>query len=54
MMGRWVGSQKLSNLDLGWVKVMGGEFGEVTGIIDLVIIFLFGWHAFLNSYNTLS
>ena len=28
------------NLDLGWVKVMCGEFDEVTAIIDLVINFL--------------
>ena len=38
--GGWVGSQKWSNLDLGWVKVMCSEFGEVTGIIDLMINFL--------------
>ena len=28
------------NLDLRWVKVMGGEFDEVTAIIDLAINFL--------------
>ena len=50
----WGGSQKCSNLDLGWVKVMCGEFGEVSGIIDLVINFLAGGTLFLNSYDTLS
>ena len=46
----WGGSQKLPNLDLGWVKVCSefgevcGEFGEVTGIIDLVIKFFLRWH----------
>ena len=47
--GGWGGSQKWSNLDLGWVKVMCGEFGEVSGIIDLVISFLAGGTLFLNS-----
>ena len=54
MMGGWVESQKLSNLDLGWVKVMCGDFGEVMGIIDLVINFLAIGILFLNSYDTLS
>ena len=49
----WVWSLKLSNLDLGWVKVMCGEFGEVSGIIDLVINFLASGTLFLNSYDTL-
>ena len=40
--GGWVGSQKWSNLDLGWVKVMCGKFGGFRGIIDLVINFLAG------------
>ena len=48
------GSQTLPNLDLGWVKVMCGEFGEVSGIIDLVINFLAAGTLFLNSYDTLS
>ena len=50
----WGGSQKWSNLDLGWVKVMCDEFGEVSGIIDLVINFLAAGTLFLNSYDTLS
>ena len=54
MMGGWVESQKLSNLDLGWVKVMCGDFGEVMGIIDLVINSLAIGILFLNSYDTLS
>ena len=29
--------QKYSNLDLGWDKLMCGKFGEVTGIIGLII-----------------
>ena len=33
---------------------MCGEFGEVSGIIDLVINFLAGGTLFLNSYDTLS
>ena len=33
---------------------MCGEFGEVSGIIDLVINFLVGGTLFLNSYDTLS
>ena len=44
----------MSNLDLGWVKVMCGDFGEVMGIIDLVINFLAGGTLFWNSYDTLS
>ena len=52
--GGWGGSQKWSNFDLGWVKVMCGEFGEVSGIIDLAINFLAGGTLFLNSYDTLS
>ena len=47
-------SQKWPNLVLGWVKVMCDEFGEVSGIIDLVINFLAGGTLFLNSYDTLS
>ena len=31
------GVSKILNLDLGWVKVICAEFGEVTGIIGLVI-----------------
>ena len=38
-------SQKCSNLDLGWVKVMCGEFGEH---------FLAVGTLFLNSHDTLS
>ena len=37
-----------------WVKVMCDEFGEISGIIDLVINFLAGGTLFLNSYDTLS
>ena len=33
---------------------MCGEFGEVSGIIDLVINFLAAGTLFLNSYDTLS
>ena len=33
---------------------MSDEFGEVSGIIDLVINFLAGGTLFLNSYDTLS
>ena len=33
---------------------MCGEFGEVSGIIDLVINFLAGGTLFLNSYDTSS
>ena len=33
---------------------MCGEFGEVSGIIDLVINFLAGGTLFWNSYDTLS
>ena len=33
---------------------MCGEFGEVSGIIDLVINFLAGGTLFFNSYDTLS
>ena len=33
---------------------MCGEFGEVSGIIDLVTNFLAGGTLFLNSYDTLS
>ena len=33
---------------------MCGEFGEVSGIIDLVINFLAPGTLFLNSYDTLS
>ena len=33
---------------------MFGEFGEVSGIIDLVINFLAAGTLFLNSYDTLS
>ena len=33
---------------------MCGEFGEVTGIIDFVIIFLADGTLFFNSYGTLS
>ena len=44
----------MSNLDLGWVKVMCGDFGEVMGIIDLVINSLAIGILFLNSYDTLS
>ena len=33
---------------------MCGEFGESSGIIDLVIIFLAGGTHFWNSYDTLS
>ena len=31
------GVSQILNLDLGWVKVICAEFGEVTGIIGLVI-----------------
>ena len=54
MTGAGVGPKKGANLDLGWVKVMCGEFGEVSGIIDLKINFLAGGTLFLNSYDTLS
>ena len=30
----------MSNLDLGWVKIMCGEVGEVAGIIGLIFNFL--------------
>ena len=32
-----VGSQKYLNLDLEWVNVMVGEFGEFTGFVGLVM-----------------
>ena len=54
MTGAGVGPKKWSNLDFGWVKVMCGELGEVSGIIDLVINFLAGGTLSLNSYDTLS
>ena len=50
----YIWSQKWANLDLGWVKVMCDEFGEVLGIIDLVFNFLAAGTLFLNSYDTLS
>ena len=52
--GGWVGSQKCSNLDLGWVKSMPGDFGEFTVNIGLGINFLAGGTLFLNSNDTLS
>ena len=45
--GDSVGSQKISNMDLGWVKSMPGDFGEFTVNIGLGI-------NFLNSNDTLS
>ena len=52
--GGWVGSQKFSNLNLGWVKSMPGDFGELTVNIGLGIIFLAGGTLFLNSNDILS
>ena len=40
--GGWVGSQKFSNLNLGWVKSMPGDFGECTVNIGLGVNFLVG------------
>ena len=34
----FLGSQKCSNLDLEWLNVMSGAFGEFTGIIGLVTL----------------
>ena len=47
MMG--VGSQKFSNLDLGWVKSMPGDFGDFSVNIGLGINFL----AFVSQFVTL-
>ena len=38
--GNWVGSEKYSNLDLGWVKSMPGDFGKFLVNIGLSIHFL--------------
>ena len=32
----WVGSQKISNLNMGWVKSMPGDFGEVGLVINFL------------------
>ena len=36
--------EKMVKPELVWVKVMCGEFGEVTAIIGLVIISFGRWH----------
>ena len=41
-------------MDLGWVKSMLGDFGELTINIGLGINFLAGGTLFLNSNDTLS
>ena len=41
-------------MDLGWVKSMPGDFGELTVNIGLSIIFLAGGTFHFNSNDTLS
>ena len=52
--GEWVRFHKISNLDLGWVKAMCGEFGEFTGIIGLKLKFLAGGTLLLNFCDNLT